>query len=158
MRISCKSGLCAIALLLATTSTAHSAFGDAGPGQHGFFNAAFGQLFGKIKFQSQTSLAGNGAGKLPSLVTHMGATYAVTSDISAGVDLRHTSRVHTDAGVGYSSTALLDLNLSWKISRRWHMVGRLRSVAADAFALDIGVGSAKFGVPRTGDIALEYRF
>jgi|GEM_PF-3685608 len=141
----CQLSLFAMTALLLTTSPAQCA------------NLQVNRLLKDLNVQYKVTLASNGAGSIPSVVAKAWTSYALTSQLSAGVDLRHTSRVHANAS-GYTGSTLLDVNLTWQLSRNLTIVGRLRSVAADAYGLSAGSANANFGIPSTGDISLEYRF
>jgi len=116
------------------------------------------RLFNGLTVQYDVSLAGHSSGRIPSVRANVWATYDLTSAFSASVGLRHTSRIHGRAATRYTGSNLLDLKLTWQVGSRLRVVGRLRSIAGDAYAVKVGTVDLRFGVPRAADIELEYRF
>jgi len=162
MRLQCKPGLFVAATTLwATTATAYGLEAPTLPAATPV--SSLNQLFHDIRVQYKISLAGQASGDVPSVVARVWATYAFTPTISASVGLRHVSRAYTSTETAlrwsdYSYNASLDLTMTWQISPRLRMIGRLHSAANNVHAVHIGSVSAHVGIPKAVNVALEYRF
>lgn len=110
--------------------------------------------------QGGVSLAGKTPTNTPSTVSNLWVSYAFTPAVQASVGLRHVGKVYADAAntMNWPAYTLLDLGVSWKVSRSITLIGRIRNVTDKLYAASIGTTSAYLGAPRTADITLRASF
>ncbi len=87
-------------------------------------------------------------------------TYAITPILHASAGLRHVGKTYADAAntIYWPSYTLLDLGLSWKISKTASLTGRLRNATDRIYAAEGRPGQAYLGAPRTADVTLHVAF
>lgn len=110
--------------------------------------------------QGGVSLAGRTPTNTPAVVANLWASYAITPQLQASAGLRHVGKVYADAAntTSWPAYTLLDLGLSWKLSRSVTVVGRIRNVTNKVYAANVGTTFAYLGAPRTADVALRVSF
>lgn len=110
--------------------------------------------------QGGVSLAGKTPTNTPSVVANLWTSYALTPDLTAIAGLRHVGKVYADAAntATWSAYTLVDLGLSYKISKTMTVTGRVRNLTDRVYAASAGVGQVYLGAPRTADITLRAAF
>lgn len=110
--------------------------------------------------QGGVSLAGKTPTFTPERVANLWVTYAITPILHASAGLRHVGKTYADAAntIYWPSYTLLDLGLSWKISKTASLTGRLRNATDRIYAAEGRPGQAYLGAPRTGDVTLHVAF
>ncbi|NHZ64110.1 TonB-dependent receptor [Massilia genomosp. 1] len=110
--------------------------------------------------QGGVSLAGKTPTNTPRTVANLWLGYAVTPGIKASMGLRHVGGVYADAAnsIDWPAYTLLDLGLSYQLSRDMALVGRVRNAGDRVHAVNLSAGMAYLGAPRTADLALRVAF
>ena len=110
--------------------------------------------------QGGVSLAGKTPVNTPSTVANLWVGYAVTPAVEAGVGVRRVGKVYADAAntMQWPSYTLLDLGLSWKVSRTVTLTGRIRNATDRIYAASAGTAQVYLGAPRTADVTLRAAF
>ena len=110
--------------------------------------------------QGGVSLAGKTPTFTPERVANLWVTYAITPILHASAGLRHVGKTYADAAntIYWPSYTLLDLGLSWKISKTASLTGRLRNATDRIYAAEGRPGQAYLGAPRTADVTLHVAF
>lgn len=110
--------------------------------------------------QGGVSLAGKTPTFTPERVANLWVTYAITPILHASAGLRHVGKTYADAAntIYWPSYTLLDLGLSWKISKAASLTGRLRNATDRIYAAEGRPGQAYLGAPRTADVTLHVAF
>jgi iron complex outermembrane receptor protein len=110
--------------------------------------------------QGGVSLAGRTPTNTPSTVANLWLSYAVTPAVQASVGVRHVGKAYADAAntTNWPAYTLVDLGLSWRVSRSITLTGRVRNATDRLYAASIGTASAYLGAPRTADLTLRAAF
>ncbi|WP_312843712.1 TonB-dependent receptor [Diaphorobacter nitroreducens] len=110
--------------------------------------------------QGGVSLAGKTPTFTPERVANLWVTYAITPILHASAGLRHVGKTYADAAntIYWPPYTLLDLGLSWKISKAASLTGRLRNATDRIYAAEGRPGQAYLGAPRTADVTLHVAF
>ena len=110
--------------------------------------------------QGGVSLAGKTPINTPATVANIWLAYAVTPAVEASVGVRRVGKVYADAAntLQWPAYTLLDLGLSWKLSRTVTLTGRIRNATDRIYAANAGTAQVYLGAPRTADITLRAAF
>ena len=110
--------------------------------------------------QGGVSLAGKTPINTPATVANIWLAYAVTPAVEASVGVRRVGKVYADAAntMQWPAYTLLDLGLSWKLSRTVMLTVRIRNATDRIYAANAGTAQVYLGAPRTADITLRAAF
>ena len=106
------------------------------------------------------SLAGNTPTNTPRTVINVWTSYAITPQLQASVGIRRVGAVYADAAntLRWPAYTLLDLGLSYQISRHTALTARVRNATDGVYAANAGSTMVYLGAPRTADLALRVNF
>ncbi len=109
--------------------------------------------------QGGVSLAGKTPTNVPSTVANLWVSYAVTPALKASVGVRRVGKVYANAAntQTWPDYTLVDLGVSYQVSRNVSVVGRVRNLTDRLYAAEAGT-MAYLGAPRTADVALKVSF
>lgn len=110
--------------------------------------------------QSGVSLAGKTPTNTPSRVANLWSSYRFSPQWSGIVGVRYVSQVYADAAntLTWPSYTLLDLGLSYQVTKSVSVVGRIRNATDKIYAANAGTTQVYLGAPRTADITLRAAF
>ena len=123
-------------------------------------DAQFDNFFQAVNGVS-VSRAGNTPTNTPERVANLFAGYAFTPELQGNLGVRYVGKVFGDAAntFGAPSYTLLDLGLSYKLSKTVTLTGRVRNVTDKIYAASVtGTPLLFLGAPRTADLTLRASF
>lgn len=129
-------------------------------GHIAFVDAQFDNFFQAVNGVS-VSRAGNTPTNTPERLANLFAGYAFTPELQGNLGIRYVGKVFGDAAntFGAPSYTLLDLGLSYKLSRNVTLTGRVRNVTDKVYAASVtGTPLLFLGAPRTADLTLRASF
>lgn len=109
--------------------------------------------------QNGVSLAGKTPSNTPRVVANLWTSYALNAQWKLNAGLRHVGKVYADNAntQTWAAYTLLDLGMSYEVSRHATLTARVRNVTDKVYALNVGT-QAYLGAPRTAELALRLRF
>lgn len=129
-------------------------------GNFALVDAQFDNFFQVVNGVS-VSRAGNTPTNTPKRVANLFAGYAFTPELQGNLGVRYVGQVFGDNAntFGAPSYALLDLGLSYKLSKTVTLTGRVRNVTDKVYAASVtGTPLLFLGAPRTADLTLRASF
>ncbi|WP_051303429.1 TonB-dependent receptor [Comamonas composti] len=112
-------------------------------------------------WEAGQSMAGKHPVGTPGQVANLWSSYQLTPKLQVTAGLRHVSRSYGDSANTFYAPAytLLDLGLSYRISRNASLQARLRNATDRTYALTMDSrGMAYLGAARTADVSVQLRF
>lgn len=117
--------------------------------------------FSQVVSGVAVSRAGNTPANTPKRVANLFASYAFTPALKGNLGVRFVGEVFGDVAntFGAPSYALLDLGLSYQISKTLTLTGRVRNATDKIYAASVtGTPLLFLGAPRTADLTLRASF
>jgi len=110
--------------------------------------------------QGGVSYAGKTPTNTPRLVANLWTSYAITPQWQASIGIRRVGSVYADAAntVRWPAYTLVDLGLSYQVSRNAQLTARLRNATNRTYAVNLTSTMAYLGEPRSADLTLRVAF
>ncbi|WP_293776728.1 TonB-dependent receptor [uncultured Oxalicibacterium sp.] len=111
-------------------------------------------------FFDTASRAGNTPSGTPATVANLWTTYAFTSALKGSAGIRRVGKVYGNAAntTVWPHYTLLDLALSYQISPKVSLIGRIKNATDEIYAASVSANSVYLGAPRTADVTLRIAF
>jgi len=111
-------------------------------------------------FFDTASRAGNTPSGTPATVANLWTTYAFTPALKGSAGIRRVGKVYGNAAntTVWPHYTLLDLALSYQISPKVSLIGRIKNATDEIYAASVSANSVYLGAPRTADVTLRIAF